>query len=63
MMLRLAIAALVNNVQANMATEACRTNMGILFTSRKLRSIHSESVPRSRSIARPYSYAEKKNPS
>ena len=33
--------------------------MSILFTNRKLRSIHSESVPRRRSKASTYSDAEK----
>ena len=55
MRVRLAVAGLVNsvliNVQANMATGARRINMAILFTNRKLHSIHSESVTRSRSKA------------
>ena len=50
----LAVAAHVNsvviNAQANMAAGARRINMGILFTNRKLPSIHSESAPRSRSV-------------
>ena len=54
-----AIAALVNslfiNVQANMVTGARLINMDIFFTNRKLRSIHSESVPRSRLKASTYS--------
>ena len=53
MRVRLAIAAITNRVfvivQANMATGARRINMGIFFfANRKLPSIHSESVPRSR---------------
>ena len=56
----LEIAALVKivfiNVQANMAAGARPINMNILFTNHKLPSIHSESVPRSRSKA----IAEKK---
>ena len=60
-----AVAALANsvfiNVQTNMAAGARLINMGIFFTNRKLPSIHSESVPRSRSKASTYSYAEKKN--
>ena len=46
-------------VQTNMAAGARRINMDTLFTNRKLRSIHSVSVPRSRSNARAFSYAEK----
>ena len=42
-----------------MAVGARRINMGILFTNRKLPSIHSESVPRSRSKVSTYSYGEK----
>ena len=65
MRVRLAIAAFVNSVfirmhmQANMAAGACRINMSILFTNKKLPSLHSESIPRSRSKASTYSYAEK----
>ena len=53
MRVRLAVAAVQNNVfknvQTNMAAGARQINMGIIFTSRKLTSIQSESVPRSRS--------------
>ena len=63
MRVRLAVAALVNSVftyvQANMAAEARWINMGILFTNRKLPSIHSESVPKIRSKPSTYSYTEK----
>ena len=63
MTVRLAVAALVNGVfikvQANMAARARRINMGILFTNRKLHSIHSESLPRSRSKGSAFSDAEK----
>ena len=56
MRVRLAVATLINsvfiNVQANMAAGALPINMGILFTNRKLSSIHSESVPRTRSKAK-----------
>ena len=59
----LAVAPVVNsvfiNVKANMTAQARRIKMGILFTNRKLPSIHSESVPRNRSKASKYSYAEK----
>ena len=48
MMVRLALAALVNsvfiNAQANVARGACRINRDIVFTNRKLPSIHSELV-------------------
>ena len=64
MRVRLAVAALVNsvfiNVQANMAAGASRINMDMLFTNRKLPSIHSESVATSRSKARAFSFAEKR---
>ena len=60
---RLALATLVNSVfidvQANMAAAAHRTNMGIVFTNRKLPSIYSESVTGSRSKANTLSNAEK----
>ena len=45
-----------------MAAGARRINIGILFTNRKLPSIHSESVPRSRPKlpkAVAFSYAER----
>ena len=42
-----------------MAAGARRINMGILFTNHKLLSIHSESVPRSRSKASMYFTLEK----
>ena len=64
MRVRFAVATLVNtcsvliNVQANMAAGARRMNTGILFTNRKLRLIHSESVPRIRSKASTYRHAE-----
>ena len=52
MKVRCAVAALVNsvvrNVKENMAAGARRINMDILFTNRKVSSIHSESVSRSR---------------
>ena len=41
-----------------MLVGACWINMGILFTNRKLPSIHSEPVQRSRWKANTYSYAE-----
>ena len=60
---RLAVAALVNsvfiNVQADMAAGARRINICIFFTNHKLPSLHSESVPRSRSKVSTYSYPEK----
>ena len=63
MKVRLAVAALVNSVfinePANTAVGTCQINMGILFTNSKLLSIHSESVPRSRSKVSKYSYAKK----
>ena len=63
MRIRLAAAELVNsvfiNVRANMAAGARRINMGILFTNRKLPTIQSESVPRSRSKASTYGHTEK----
>ena len=34
-------------------------NRGVLFTNRKTRTLHSESVQRSRSKANTYSYSEK----
>ena len=43
-----------------MAAGTCWINMGILFTIRKLPSIHSESVPMSRSKASTHSYNKKK---
>ena len=56
----LVVAALVNrvfiNVQANIAAGAYQVNMNIFFTYRKLPSIHSESVPRSRSKASTFSF-------
>ena len=59
----LAVGALVNGVfiimPANMAAGARRINTSILFTNRKLPSIHSESVPRSSSKGCTYSYAKK----
>ena len=59
----LAVAALVNSVfiivQANMAEGVLQINKQILFTNRKLPSIHSLSVPRSGSKANSYSYADK----
>ena len=62
MMVRLAVAALVNsvfiNVQAETAAGTRRINMGILFTNLKLLSIHSALVSRSRSKASAFSYAE-----
>ena len=64
MRVRLAVAALANNVfinmQANMAAGARQINMAILFTNRILYSIHSELAPRSRSNDSTYIYAEKK---
>ena len=68
MKVRLAVAVLVNTVfitvQANMAAMASRINLGILFailfTNHKLPSIRSDSVPRSRSKAIAFMYAEKK---
>ena len=63
MRVRLAVAALVNNiiinVQANMAAEAPRINNDIFFTNRILLTIHSESVPRSRSKSSTVRYAER----
>ena len=63
MRVRLALAALVNSVfingQANMAAVTRRINLCILFTNHKLSSIHSVSVPRSRSKSIAISYAEK----
>ena len=63
MRVRLGVAALVNNffinVEANIAAGTRRINMGILFTSLKLPSIHFDSVPRSRSKGSIYSYPEK----
>ena len=63
MRVRLAVAGLVNsvfiNVQANMAAGARLINTDILFTNRKLPTIHSESVSISRSKASTYNYAEK----
>ena len=60
---RLMVAARVNgvfiNVQGIIAAGAHRTNMGMLFTNHKLPSVHSESVPRSRSKANAFTYAEK----
>ena len=47
------------NVQANIATGAQRKNTDILFTNFKLPTIHSESLPTSRSKASVKSYAEK----
>ena len=41
-----------------MAAGARPINMGMLITNRKLPSIHSELVPRSRSTASTYSYAK-----
>ena len=46
---------------ANMAAGVCRMNKSIPFTNRKLPSIYSESVPRSRSNLSAYSYPEKSN--
>ena len=52
---RLAVAALLNSVFINMqeyiAVGASGISIGILFTNRELPTIHSESVPRSRSKA------------
>ena len=63
MWVRLAAAALVNsvfiNVQANLAAEARRINMGILFTNRRLPSIHYERTPRRGSKASTVNYVEK----
>ena len=63
MRIRLAVVMLVNsvfiNLQANMTAGVHRINMGILFTNRKLPSVHSKSVPRSSSKASPYRYDEK----
>ena len=63
-MVQLAVAQLMNSVfingQTKMAVGVYRINIGILFTNRKLLSIHSGSVPRLRSKADSYSYAEKK---
>ena len=65
MEVRLAVAALVKtvciNIQANMAKGACRINMGIPFTNRKLPSIQYESVPRSMSKASTIINSEKSN--
>ena len=62
MRVRLAVAELVNSVfingHANMVAGDRRVNMGIIYTNRKLLSIHSESVPRSTSKANTYSYVE-----
>ena len=62
MRIRLAVAAFVNsifiNVQANMAAVARRIDKGILFTNHKSPSIHSVSVPISRSKAIAFSLAE-----
>ena len=59
---RLAVAVLINsviiNVKANIAAGTLRINMDILFTNRKLPSIHSESVSKSRSKASTYCYAK-----
>ena len=46
------------NVQANMAADSRRINMGTLFTNSKLPSIHSESVPRIKSKASTFNYTE-----
>ena len=63
MRVRLAVAALGNsvliNVQANLVAWARQINMGILITNRELPSIHSESVPRSRSKCSTRTFAEK----
>ena len=52
---RLTVAALLNSVFINMqeyiAVGASGISIGILFTNRELPTIHSESVPRSRSKA------------
>ena len=62
MRVRLGVAALANsvfiNVHANKAALAHKINTCILFTNRKLPSIHSESVPQSSSKASTYSHAE-----
>ena len=62
MTVQLAVATFVHtvfiNVPANMEARARRINMCLLFTNRKLPSIHSESVPRSTSKTSTYSYAE-----
>ena len=46
-------------VRANMAAGTRRINKSILLTNHKLPSIHSESVSRSRSKGRTYSFVEK----
>ena len=46
-------------MQTNIAAGARRINIDILFTNRKLPTIHSESAPRSSSKASTYSFADK----
>ena len=63
MRIQLEVAELVNsvfiNVQESMAAGAGQMYIDILFTNCKLLSVHSESVPRSRSKANTFSYAKK----
>ena len=65
--LQLSIEALVNSVfitvQKNEVAGTGRLNMGIHLTNRKLPSIHSELVPRSRSKSVAFSYTEQRSSS